>query len=149
MNIRWSTKPFGELTVWELHDLLRLRTDVFVVEQACAYAEVDGRDTTAIHLLGHDGEELVACARILPADEHGVPHVGRIVVRADHRGHGLATELMRLALHQLQQVFGSRRSELAAQSHLEHFYGRFGYVRQGPDYPWDGIPHVDMRRDDP
>ena len=99
-------------------------------------------------MLGHHAKELVACARILPPDEHGVPHVGRIVVRVDHRGHGLATDLMRLVLEELERTYGSRRSELAAQAHLEHFYARFGYVRQGPDYPWDGIPHVDMRREE-
>lgn len=148
MNIQWTAKRFDELTVHELHDLLRLRTDVFVVEQACAYAEIDGRDPDAIHVLGRttDGG-LIACARILPPDDHGLPHVGRVVVRADHRGLGIAGDLMRFALQELNRVHGSRRSELAAQAHLEKFYGSFGYVRQGPDYPWDGIPHVDMRRD--
>ncbi len=147
MNTLWIAKPFHELGVQELHDMLRLRTDVFVVEQACAYAEIDGRDPQAVHIGGYDDGELIACARILPPDEHGVPHLGRIVVRADRRGHGVANELMLFAMAELERVHGSRRSELAAQAHLEKFYGRFGYVRQGPDYPWDGIPHVDMRRD--
>lgn len=148
MNILWNAKRFNELTVDELHDLLRLRTDVFVVEQACAYAEIDGRDPAAIHILGRTTQgDLIACARILPPDDHGLPHVGRVVVRADRRGHGIAGDLMQFALQELQRAHGSRRSELAAQAHLEKFYERFGYVRQGPDYPWDGIPHVDMRRD--
>lgn len=148
MNIQWAAKRFDELSVHELHDLLRLRTDVFVVEQACAYAEIDGRDPEAIHILGRtiDGE-FIACARILPRDEHGLPHVGRVVVRADQRGHGIAGDLMHFAMEELQRMYGSRRSEVAAQAHLEKFYARFGYVRKGPDYPWDGIPHVDMRRD--
>lgn len=149
MEIQWSTKRFKELTVHELHDLLRLRVDIFVVEQACAYAEIDGRDPVAIHLFaqGADGS-MIACARILPPEVDGVPHIGRIVVRADHRGKGVAGDLMLRALEVLHQQYGSRRSELAAQAHLERFYARFGFVRQGPDYPWDGIPHVDMRREE-
>lgn len=148
MNIQWAAKRFHELSVRELHDLLRLRTDVFVVEQACAYAEIDGRDPEAIHILGRTNEgEFIACARILPPDDHGLPHVGRVVVHADQRGHGIAGDLMLFALEELQRAYGSRRSEVAAQAHLEKFYARFGYVRTGPDYPWDGIPHVDMRRD--
>ena len=147
MNVNWNTKKFEELIVHELHDLLRLRVDVFVVEQQCAYAEIDGRDPEAIHILGRsEGGELIAYARILPPDEHGLPHVGRVIISPGHRGQGLARELMLHALDALSTIYGTRRSGLAAQAHLERFYGGFGYVRQGPDYPWDGIPHVDMLR---
>lgn len=146
-GIRWTTKAFDELSVHELHDLLKLRVDIFVVEQACAYAEVDGADPDAIHLLGHnEKDELVAYGRILPPDGKGLPHVGRIVVQKELRGKGIASELMEQALAVLTDQFGSRRSALAAQSHLEQFYGRYGYVRVGPDYLWDGILHVDMER---
>ncbi len=149
MMITFTSKPFAALTVHELHDLLRLRTDIFVVEQACAYAEIDGRDPGAVHIIGcHANGELIAYARVLPPDGDGLPHVGRVVVRMDQRGHGAATSLMEHALELLSVIYGSRRSELAAQAHLEKFYARFGYVRQGADYPWDGIPHVDMRRDE-
>lgn len=150
MNVDWCAVPFEELSVRALHDALRLRTDVFVVEQACAYAEIDGKDPQAIHLLGTDPEgRLVAYARLLPPDEAGFPHIGRVVVHPEHRGKGLAGLLMEFALDQLRSIHGSRRSELAAQSHLERLYARYGFVRQGPDYPWDGIPHVDMRREAP
>ena len=149
MTISYTSKPFAALTVHELHDLLRLRTDIFVVEQACAYAEIDGRDPDALHILGRNTTgELIAYARVLPPEGDGLPHVGRVVVRVDHRGHGAAASLMEHALELLSLKYGSRRSELAAQAHLEKFYARFGYVRQGPDYPWDGIPHVDMRREE-
>lgn len=147
MKVTWYTKPFETLSTRELHDLLRLRVDVFVVEQNCAYAEIDGQDPSALHIIGFsDSGELIACARILPPGADGLPHVGRVIVRPDHRGHKLADTLMQYALEALRTTFGSRRSALAAQAHLEAFYGRHGYVRQGPDYPWDGIPHVDMIR---
>ena len=140
-------KPFDALSVRELHDILRLRVDVFVVEQACAYAEVDGKDPSAIHVLGWSDDELIACARILPPEEDGLPHVGRIVVAAGHRGKGLAQRMMDLIMETLHATYGSKRSELAAQAHLQAFYERSGYVRISEEYPWDGIPHVDMRRE--
>lgn len=150
MNMDWKTRPFGELNAHDVHDMMRLRVDVFVVEQQCAYAEIDGRDPDALHILGRTEEgKLAAYARILPPDEQGLPHIGRVIVHAEHRGHGLARTLMTIALEALQRGYGTRRSELAAQAHLERFYGGFGFVRQGPDYPWDGIPHVDMRREEP
>lgn len=149
MNVNWTTRKFNALTVHELHDLLHLRVDVFVVEQQCAYAEIDGRDPEAVHILGRSEEgELIAYARILPPDEHGLPHIGRVIVSIEHRGKGLARALMLRALDALKVMYGTRRSALAAQAHLERFYGGFGYIRQGPDYPWDGIPHVDMLREE-
>ncbi|HRH39111.1 MAG TPA: GNAT family N-acetyltransferase [Flavobacteriales bacterium] len=141
-------KDFKHLTVDELHDLLRLRTDVFVVEQACAYAEIDGRDKEAVHIMGKLNGEVIACARILPARDGGLPHIGRVVVHRANRGKGFAHALMTSALQELLERTGSRRSELAAQAHLEKFYSGFGFVRVSDDYPWDGIPHVDMRREE-
>ena len=148
MNINWTIKPFDALSLTELHDTLRLREDVFVVEQKCIYNEIDGQDPTAIHILGHNETgELVACSRILPAGPDGFPHVGRIVVRTSARGLGLASEMMNLALRTLRDKYGTDRSALAAQTYLETFYERFGYVRKSEDYPWDGIMHVDMIRE--
>ncbi|MFZ1332704.1 MAG: GNAT family N-acetyltransferase [Flavobacteriales bacterium] len=148
MKIKWSIKPFATLSLTELHDSLRLREDVFVVEQKCIYNEIDGQDPNAIHILGHnDNAELVACSRILPAGSDGYPHVGRIVVRASERGAGLASEMMNIALRTLREMYGTDRSALAAQTYLESFYGRFGYIRNSEDYLWDGIMHVDMIRE--
>lgn len=149
MNLQFSAKSFDELTVHELHDALRLRTDIFVVEQACAYAEIDGRDPASTHVLvKNSADELIAYARIIPPEKNGLPHIGRVVVRSDHRGQGLAHQLMEFTLGTLDQLYGSRRSELAAQSHLEDFYAQHGFIRHGEEYPWDGIPHVDMIRNE-
>lgn len=146
MNTTYIVKRFEDLTVAELHDLLRLRTDVFVVEQQCAYAEVDGSDPGAIHLLGYHEHSLIAYARILPPGQDGLPHIGRVVVRKEERGKGIAAVLMHRALAEVESAFGASRCALAAQSHLEAFYGRFGFARVGEEYLWDGIPHVDMSR---
>jgi ElaA protein len=147
MTMDWTIRTLDELSARELYELIRLRVDVFVVEQNCPYAELDGLDLSAHHVLGHDEEgRLMACARILPPDHGGLPHIGRVVVHPAVRGKGLAHELMTIALDALHRIHGSRRSELAAQAHLEAFYAAHGYERTGADYDLDGIPHVDMRR---
>lgn len=147
MNIQWSVKRFAGLDVHELYALLRLREEIFVVEQQCIYHDIDGLDQEAMHVLGHAADELVAYAWILPPDAHG-PHIGRVLVREEFRGQGLAGLLMEQCLQVLLATYGSRRSALAAQAHLEGFYARYGYVRKGPDHLLDGIPHVDMRREE-
>jgi ElaA protein len=145
MSLSCKAKPFSELTVHELHDVLRLRTDVFVVEQGCAYPEIDGRDPFCTHILGTDPSgSLIACARIVPPETDGPPHIGRVVVHRDHRGRGYARQLMNFTLDVLGTLYGSLHSELAAQSHLKGFYESLGYVQHGAEYLWDGILHIDM-----
>ena len=144
--MRWTVRTFDELTVHELHALLRLRTDVFVVEQRCAYAEVDGTDPDALHVLGHRDGELLAYARILPPTADDVPHIGRVVVRADVRNQGLGRELVRTTLAAARQRHGTDRSALSAQAHLTGLYRSLGYITVSAIYDLDGIPHVDMVR---
>jgi ElaA protein len=147
MIIHWRTVPFDALTLREVHDLFKLRVDIFVVEQRCAYPEVDGRDPEALHVLGtNEAGQLVACARILPASSGGLRRIGRVVVHPDLRGSGIAHQLMGHVLNTLKDRFGTRRSMLSAQTQLESLYARHGFARTGPDYDWDGIPHVDMER---
>lgn len=147
MTIHWRTAPFDALTPREVHDLLKLRVDTFVVEQCCAYPEVDGRDPEALHVLGtNEAGQVVACARILPPPSEGLRRIGRVVVHPDLRGSGIAHQLMDHVLNTLQERFGTRHSMLSAQTQLEGFYSRHGFARTGPDYDWDGIPHVDMVR---
>lgn len=141
----WEMRSFDDLDVRALHDLLRLRVDVFVVEQRCIYPELDGQDPVARHVLARDaGGALVAYARILPAQQDGMPHLGRFVVHPDHRGKGLAHELIRRTMAEARRWTGADRLALAAQTHLEGLYATHGFRRTGPDHDWDGIPHVDM-----
>ncbi|BCB82493.1 GNAT family N-acetyltransferase [Phytohabitans flavus] len=135
--------PFADLDVRTLYELLRLRVDVFVVEQKCAYPELDGRDTepeTRHVWLSRDGAP-VAYLRIL-ADPRGVARIGRVVVAAADRGAGASGRLMAAALDEI----GDRPSVLDAQAHLVRFYERYGYVVTGPEYLEDGIPHVPMAK---
>jgi ElaA protein len=147
MDITWQIGTLDELAPRALHDLFKLRVDTFVVEQRCAYTELDGRDPDCIHLLGYGPPaQLIACCRIVPPGEDGIPHIGRIVIRTDHRSQGLGHEVLRKALSVTRAQYGASPIGLAAQSQLERFYASHGFVRVGPDYDWDGIPHVDMVR---
>lgn len=144
-TITWTATAFDRLSVHELYELLKLRTDVFVVEQQCPYPELDGTDLAALHLAGRTSDgKLIAYARILPPDEHGMPHIGRVVVDPAHRGHQLGRAVMEACLRELERSHGSRRSAVSAQEHLQRFYASLGYVPVSAPYVWDGIPHIDM-----
>ena len=143
--MQWTLFTFRELNTDQLYELLGLRADVFVVEQNCVYGDLDGKDATALHLLGRsDSGSLAAYARILPPGKDGLPIIGRVVTPPEERGKGTGHELMRQALSAIERTYGDRRSKLEAQSHLEKFYAGHGFVRQGADHLLDGIPHVDM-----
>jgi len=145
LGIGWSVKAFNGMAPRELHDVFKLRVDVFVVEQRCVYPEIDGQDPDAHHVLGQDANgRLVAYARILPPHGNGPPHIGRVIVHPEKRGQHLGRHLMHTALKAVEELYGSRRSALAAQAYLVKFYGTFGYVPMSDPYDWDGIPHVDM-----
>jgi ElaA protein len=135
---------FADLNARTLHDLLKLRVDVFVVEQGCAYPEIDGRDVEpgTRHLwLAREGTP-VAYLRLL-SDPDGVERIGRVVVARRERREGHAARLMAEAL----KIVGHRPCVLAAQAHLRGFYQRYGFTVTGPEYLDDRIPHLPMRRD--
>ncbi|MBC2860421.1 GNAT family N-acetyltransferase [Stappia sp. 28M-7] len=144
-----------ELSPRQLHAMLRLRVDVFVVEQACPYPEIDGRDPQARHLLvsapgenGPDDENLAACLRLLRPQAAGEPlRIGRIVVAPAWRGTGLGDYLMRAALAEARRIAPGCPQALSAQAHLTAFYAGHGFMPVSETYLEDGIPHVDMLRD--
>jgi ElaA protein len=136
------TARFAELTPAELYGLLRLRVDVFVVEQECPYPELDGRDTepTTVHLWFADDEGTVlSTIRVLENGEDRA--IGRVATAASARGRGLSAELVRRGI----ELCGGRTIDIGAQAYLEHWYERFGFRRSGPDYLEDGIRHLPMR----
>jgi ElaA protein len=142
--IRFACLPFAALSPIQLHDALALRSAVFVVEQACLYQDVDGRDPAAQHLLAEDGG-LLAYARILPPGARfDVTSIGRVVVAPRARGAGLGRRLVQEAISAIERG-GHAPIALSAQAHLERFYASFGFV-PGERYDEDGIPHVAMRR---
>jgi predicted GNAT family N-acyltransferase len=135
---------FAELTPFEVYGLCRLRVDVFVVEQACPYPELDGRDVepATVHLWFEDDDGTVA-ATIRILDDGDTRAIGRVATAAGYRGRGLAARLMEEGI----AMCAGYPVTLGAQAYLEQWYGRFGFVTSGPGYVEDGIPHVPMRRD--
>jgi ElaA protein len=145
------TRPTVSRSTWSDLDpqlayaIARLRVDVFVVEQACPYPELDGRDleSDAEHLwVAGGGLPVGAYLRVL-AEAGGVRRVGRVVTAAPARGRGLAGLLMDEVLDR----HGDVPLVLDAQAHLEHWYARWGFTAVGPQFLEDGIPHVPMRRE--
>ena len=134
---------FADLDAVTLYALLRMRVDVFVVEQRCAYAELDGRDAEpgTWHLWTADERGPTAYLRVL-ADAADTVRIGRVCTRVDARGTGLAAVLVVDAL----DLAGGRPVVLDAQSHLVGFYRRHGFRVDGAEFVEDGIPHVPMRR---
>jgi ElaA protein len=145
----WNWCPFDALSASDLYTVLRLRQEVFVVEQDCAYLDADGSDAACHHLLGWREGVLAAYLRVFPpgtCGEHPEVVIGRVITAASARGEGLGRTLMEEGHRQSVQTWGAQPIWLSAQAHLARFYGSLGYVVCGPGYDEDGIPHLPMRR---
>ncbi|MDO8146952.1 GNAT family N-acetyltransferase [Isoptericola sp. b515] len=140
------TRRLDDLGPRTVFDLCRLRQDVFVVEQACAYPDLDDRDLEPAtrHVLLLDAGRLVGTARVL--DDGGEQRVGRVVCHPDVRGTGASGVLMRAAVEAATAAAPGQDVVLGAQSPLVGWYATFGFVPDGPEYLEDGIPHTSMRR---
>lgn len=146
--INWYPLPFTELSTQQLYQLLKLRVDVFVVEQTCPYPELDGKDTLAgvQHLLGYADEELVACARLLPpGTTYDNASIGRVATKQSARGDGLGHQLLKEALTSCEVFWPGTAIDIGAQQHLESFYKSHGFKTISEMYLEDDIPHIDMR----
>lgn len=142
---RVDLRSMDELSTRELYEILKLRVDVFVVEQACPYPELDGKDADALHLRLLDGDELLASARLFKPEKIGAPsRIGRVVVAPAHRARRLGKILMQESIMTCKRLFPGCDITLSAQSHLEQFYASFGFKTVSPEYLEDGIPHIDM-----
>ena len=138
-----TVKRFDELTLNELHDLLRLRSEVFVVEQNCVYQDIDGLDPRAVHLFIRDSAGVSAYARIYPKEgEEGVYKIGRVVTR--ERRKGLGRRIL-LAAIEAAESLGARGIYVEAQEYAIGFYERAGFAVTSGVFLEDGIPHVQMR----
>ena len=145
MSIEWQWLSSTALTLTQLYDGLALRSQVFVVEQQCAYQDVDGLDlqSDSYHIFAYRQQQLLAYARVLHTDSPCVV-IGRVVVDARHRGQGLGAALMTQLMQQIATHWPSKDRYLSAQAHLQHFYGKFGFCTVTDQYLEDGIPHVGM-----
>ncbi|MBO1255591.1 GNAT family N-acetyltransferase [Alteromonas sp. 5E99-2] len=149
-KIKWLYKRFNELTNLELYALLRLRSEIFVVEQNCVYADIDNKDTSSevIHILAYtvNGGELVACARCLPPGvSYNGASIGRVAVHQSCRGEGIARTLMNNAIRTCQEQWSKKDIEIGAQLYLKPFYESVGFKQTTKPYDEDGIMHLDMK----
>jgi ElaA protein len=147
-NFTWSCKHFNDLTPAELYSILRLRSEVFVVEQNCVFLDADNKDQTAWHVMGWKNGELVASSRILPAGTaFSEASIGRIVTTLSVRRSGAGRELVRYSLDKLFELLGKVTIRIGAQLYLKKFYESFGFTQAGAIYLEDGIEHIEMAKD--
>ncbi|NJP38534.1 GNAT family N-acetyltransferase [Alkalicoccus luteus] len=143
--MQWQLTSFQEFSADQLYRILQLRTEVFVVEQACAYLEVDGKDKEALHLTGIANGQIEAYARLLPpGTAYEEASIGRVIVRKEYRGTGLGRELLTKSLEGVYQHFNVDRIKIQAQEYALPFYKKAGFVSITEPYDDDGILHVDM-----
>lgn len=149
MGVGWQCLEFQKLNVNILYQLLKLRGDVFVVEQQCPYADLDGLDTQpgTRHLLGWESGsgDLVAYLRILhPGLVFPEVGLGRFVVAGGCRGKGLGHRMLDQAFYRVRQLWPGENIRISAQVYLKKFYASHGFITISQNYVEDGIPHVDM-----
>ena len=141
----WQLLPFDDLSTRQLHELLQLRSAVFVVEQACAFQDIDGADPRALHLLGTQDGQLLAYARCFDAGvKHAEVSIGRVVTALGQRGQGLGHALIRRALQAVAQQWGQQPVRIGAQARLRAFYAAHGFQDVNRPYVEDGIDHLEM-----
>lgn len=151
--VQVACSPFSELSVVTLHDLLRLRSDIFVVEQQCIYADIDGADALAdtLHVIGYDDERIVAAARVLGLASQGSAddpvRIGRVVVHPDYRRRGLARAILLRCLDEIRNRRPGAVVMLSAQVVAVSLYEGVGFECVSGPYDEDGIEHIDMRLD--
>lgn len=146
-EISWRCVPFEGLSAAELYAVLQLRSEVFVVEQACVFQDIDGTDDQALHVLGSVQGALVAYARCFPAGvKFAEASLGRVATHASRRGTGAGHALVSQAIACVVAQWGPQAIRIGAQARLEGFYRQHGFEVAGPPYLEDGIAHIDMLR---
>jgi len=140
--MKWVVKKFEHLTLKELYAIIKLRIDVFVVEQDCAYPELDNKDQSAVHVCGYISGQLITYARILITENSC--SFGRLITSKDNRGKGLGHQLILQCEQYAREQLHINHFTLSAQEHLCNFYVQHGYTKISEPYNWDGIMHVDM-----
>ncbi|MGT2934808.1 GNAT family N-acetyltransferase [Streptococcus castoreus] len=141
----WVLKTFDQLTTDELFQIYKARVAVFVVEQACAYHEVDNFDKEALHLFSMGKNDIKAYCRLIPTKDQ--IKLGRVLVAQDARRNGLAHDLVAKALEHAKDQFPNLPIYAQAQAYLERFYASFGFKPISDVYLEDDIPHLDMMKD--
>jgi len=144
-KIDFYIKSFEELTTSELYELLRLRSDIFVVEQECVFLDLDSKDKEAIHIVGVKNNEIIAYARLFkPGDYYKESSIGRVVVKKEERTYNFGHQLMDFSIKTIEDKFKTKTIKIGAQKYLKKFYESHGFYQIGEEYLEDGIIHIYM-----
>ena len=149
MTTDWLCKHHDDLGKEQLYAILELRSEVFVVEQKCAYQDVDGQDLSGdtLHVMVWQDDKLVAYARLLdPESQGGDVVIGRVIIAPRGRGQKLGHRLLEVALENIEEYWSGQPIFMSAQAHLQSFYEQHGFRAEGETYLEDDIPHIGMRR---
>jgi ElaA protein len=147
IKIKWTLKPFESLTPVELYAILRLRSEVFVVEQNCIFLDMDNKDQFSFHVMGWLNNELIACTRLIaPGKVYEQMSIGRVVTSPAYRKLGAGRLLMKESIKKCYELFGEGSIKIGAQLYLKKFYESLGFIQTGDVYDEDGIDHIEMMR---
>jgi len=148
LDLEWQSLGFDALSTAQLYALLKLRSEVFVLEQDCVYQDMDDYDQEAQHVLGYHGDTLLCYARLLsPGVKYDEPSIGRVISGLRVRQQGLGKKLVERSLGYCNGFWPGVGVRISAQQRLEKFYLEFGFVTVSKPYLEDGIPHLEMIRD--
>jgi ElaA protein len=138
-------KSFKELSKLELYKILRLRAEVFIVEQDCVYQDVDNKDQKALHVILKKSEEIIGYTRLFwPGDYFKEASIGRVVISKKERHNNYGSELMKASILAVSEKMKEKKIKISAQTYLINFYNNLGFFETGKEYLEDGIPHIAM-----
>jgi ElaA protein len=146
MPIKWVTKKFEALSVVELYQILRLRSEIFVVEQNCVYQDLDNKDQKALHLFGEYDGKIIAYSRLFKAGDYfDCSSIGRVVVDENYRDKKFGHELIKQGISEIKNHFNEEKITISAQLYLKKFYESHGFIQTSEMYLEDDIPHIEMK----
>ncbi|WP_395046567.1 GNAT family N-acetyltransferase [Flavobacterium sp.] len=147
MSLSFKIKPFKELSPQELYEILRLRSEVFIVEQNCVYQDIDNKDQKALHVMGYYNNELVAYCRLFDAGDYfDNASIGRVIVAQKFRDKKWGNNLMIEAIAGIKQYFNKSKITISAQMYLQKFYESHGFTKTSEMYLEDDIEHIEMKK---
>jgi len=144
--ITWQSKFFTDLSNWELYKILQLRSEVFIVEQNCAYQDLDDKDLKAHHYSGWENGSVIAYTRLLAKgiSYEDAASIGRVVTAPSVRGKNVGKQLMKNSIQEIYHLFGEVPIRISAQLYLKRFYESLSFMQQSGVYMEDGIEHISM-----
>ena len=141
--VKFDVKKIHEIDAKTLHNIFLLRSEVFIVEQECAYQDIDGNDFKSVHIIGKKKEEIIAYSRIMNLN-NDFCSIGRVLVKKDLRKKGIGIKLIKRSIEEATREYTNKKIKISAQEYLKKFYTKLGFKYTGKSYFEDGIPNIEM-----